>query len=425
VNHKVAFNRFDGPDAMMKADPKGSPVIVNGHKIDPARGEFRVKQGENVEVDNKLYVFTNEKKFALVSNDAAKTRELFPNGIHDIKSQQGQIGDCAKLAQLRSLMDDSSGVGSKAVLDTMKRNKDGSYTVTMANGFHTRIPVVKDPVTGQLRVPQKAGESQSASGDLGFQILERAHYRQIRREAKGTDEVGYINQSGQLQRSDTLAKRNTDLDNEWSSDFAHKLVGERSGYQKFTFDGSGHTDGALQKGSWSQGVTLHDRMADPNISPAQRHYQQQQVDGMLNQLEKDPTLFRGVAVSKFTNGDDTVMLPLSNGQQLYGNHAYSFQGISRDAQGNRVFHLVNPHQTDKDIVGPERNLSEKDFFNNFSMVDGVMRQPSAAVKPEPVSNYASSGYTHGQSNYSNYSDPYGHGKSMSDYQYQQQGITAY
>jgi len=383
-NNKINFvGRNTDSSVTMKTDGTASPITVNGFSIRPHEN-FTVRKGDSVEVDNVLYRMNHEQKFVPVSQDAKMVNDLFPNGINNINSRQGQIGDCAKMAQMHSMMTDPSGIATKALLDTIKRHPSGQgYQVTTGTGYTTHIRTVRDDYGNVQVLGKKPDEAQGATGDPGFQVLERAHYRQVRNERFGKDEVTYTDQNGMLQRSNTLAKRNTDLDANWSSDYATKLVGNNGNFKSFTFDGGDvpvkqmstleklklkkaqpeMTPAewqSLQKQRWMNKTTFDDRMKDP----AQRA----KIEAFMKDAEQNPGNFRGVAVSRYTNGNDTVKLKLSDGREIYGNHAYSFQGVGKDINGNKMVMLSNPH----DAAVP-LNMSPTDFYRNFSMFDGLMR----------------------------------------------------
>ena|GEM_PF-3306311 len=382
ANNGMVLKNRDSSGMTFQHNGQSEKIVVNNKEYAPG-SSFDVNNGETVQVGNTLYKLNHEQKMVPVSQDAELVRELYPKGINNIDSRQGQIGDCAKMAQMHSLMTDPSGVGTKALLDTVKRHPSGQgYQVTTGTGYTTHIRTVKDDSGNVHVLGKKPDEAQGATGDPGFQVLERAHYRQVRNERFGRDEVTYQDHNGMLQRSNTLAKRNTDLDANWSSDYATKLVGNNGNFKSFTFDGTevpakqmsyleklklkrsepnmSEADWqALQKQRWQNKTTFEDRMNDPA--------QAAKINQFFADVKADPSKFRGVAVSRYTDGNDTVKLKLSGGREIYGNHAYSFQGFKQE-NGKEVVSLSNPHN-----AGEELNIPPADFMKNFSMFDGLMR----------------------------------------------------
>jgi hypothetical protein len=382
ANHGIkSVNR---PDAsMMKMEADGSrPILVNGFKIDPKK-PFDVKNGDNIEVDKTLYKVNHEQKLVPVSNDPATVKECFPNGINNITSRQGQVGDCAKMAPMHSFMTDPSAVLTKSLLDRIKRHPDGDgYIVTTGSGYKTHIPesmihTKDDGVTKYMG--RKQGDAQNASGDLGFQLLERAYHRQLKDDAIKNTSV-FSSKRGELKRSDTLSEKVTSTDRTWSHKYSEDLVGKNSGYEAYTFDGtiksskmSSEKYLSQQKSSWSQDkLTFAERRKDPK--------QAAEMERVFQDMEKYPEKYRGTFWTK-SAGSDRVQLPLSEkgkeGTFIYANHAYSAGNsegkIITWVNGERRFHMTNPHNTDKNYKSVERDMSPEDFLNNVSLYDGLIK----------------------------------------------------
>lgn len=95
------------------------------------------------------------------------------------------------------------------------------------------------------------------------------------------------------------------------------------------------------------------------------------IQSKFDEIEKNPSRYRYSAVTRYTRGDDRCLLPLANGGHLFGNHAYSLKGIARDSMGQRIFKIINPHDTSKVL-----SLSEQEFLKNFSLFNGVQYHAS-------------------------------------------------
>jgi hypothetical protein len=178
----------------IKLRPAANKSVFIGKEPILQNASHKVRLGEIIQIDNRLYKVTPEKTLYKVSDDALLIQELFPNGLNNIHFEQGRIGDCVKLTQTQAMLEDPSGMGTAAVLNQIRRGPGNSYIVDFVIDGHF--------ILKSRRISQNAQGHKSlvhnnprehlrgvnnveiipVSGDLGIQLLERAYYKHMRRD---------------------------------------------------------------------------------------------------------------------------------------------------------------------------------------------------------------------------------------------------
>ena len=344
------------------------PVFIDNQPVPPS-SRVQLQPGQITQIGNRLYKVTPDRQLFKVSDDASLVHELFPNGLNRIHFQQGNLGDCVKLSQMKAMLEDPSGKGTAALLSRIRRQPDGGYTVDFARGRTITLKgkkFVTDAYGRKFIVQKNPAQVKTVTGDLGIQVLERAHYKQVKQDylANGGNSQPLppsLIQHGQPVKS--LSTEVTKSDKSWGDDFTIRLAGKD--WEPVNIDGlKRYTSNT--KSAWNERRTFAERI---QTSPGIR----QRLNQVFTRIEQAPEQIRVCAISRAT-GSDRVQFTLPGGRTVFGHHAYYLKGITRDAHGNRVFNLVNPHDTR--FILP---LSEMEFLNHFSMLNGVRHNSFGAL----------------------------------------------
>ncbi len=344
------------------------PVFIENQPV-PPNSRVQLQPGQITQIGDRLYKVTPDRQLFKVSDDANLVHELFPNGLNHIHFQQGNLGDCVKLSQMKAMLEDPSGKGTAALLSRIRRQPDGGYSVDFAQGRTISLKgkkFVTDAYGRKFIVQKNPAQVKTVTGDLGIQVLERAHYKQVKQDylANGSNSQPVppsLIQHGQPVKS--LSTEVTKSDKSWGDDFTIRLAGKD--WEPVNIDGlKRYTSNT--KSAWNERRTFAERI---QTSPGIR----QQLNQIFTRIEQAPEQMRVSAISRAT-GSDRVQFTLPGGRTIFGHHAYYLKGITRDAYGNRVFQLVNPHDTR--FILP---LSETEFLNHFSMLNGVRHNSFGAL----------------------------------------------
>lgn len=348
LTHKGASNRV---------------VKVNNASVSP-NSTTELKPGNIVQIDNRLFKVTPDHKPFTVSDDAELAHELFPNGLHKIIFEQGGIGDCYALSEMQSLLEDPSGKGTQAVLSRISRTEDAGYRVTFGNGQNIRLKGKKfyrdNDGNPKFRIKDPNTDGKMVKGDLGVQVLERAYYRSLK-EQKFPDKF-----TMGTRRPPTLSDNVLKMDKtHFGEDFAIPLLGDE--WKPVTIDGC-YTENLSPKHAY-QPSSFSDKFKTADATS------QEWMNSVFDQIEHSPENMRLSAYSTPTPNLEKEFVT-SQGQHLFADHAYYLKGISRDLDGNRVFNLVNPHDSSTTIPIPET-----EFLDGFTMLHGVRHQSYSLVDP--------------------------------------------
>jgi len=352
--------RKDGQKLVVQASP-GTDLRLNTLALSE-NTPVKARAGYILQVNNALYKVTPELRLVKISSNARLVNYLFPQGVDNLIYKQGRMRDCAKLTQMHSLLDDPSGMSTRALLDrfsedeqhiylesstgTKKFNKSNFWTDQHGNLVYRRRPDDRRPVTGPL----------------GIQLLERGHYRDVREDA-AIEDADPVNDLASV--AGTLASSNMNKDRSWSDDYGIGILG-LGFWLPHTQDGS--VESGAEPPDW--GFSQKQNWGNKKTVPlgARTGEEKKRLEEFLTQFEKDPSSFRGIVSTKFDerrSAESEISLRDSS-EKLFTRHAYYFKCIFRSDNNKRIFQVVNPHDGSRII-----DLSERDFMNNFYIFNGI------------------------------------------------------
>lgn len=355
-----------GKDELVLQPLPGAGVHLNGRR-QAENTPVKCDPGDILQAKNALYRVSPDLRLVNISSDAALTNYLFPDGLKTLNYKQGKIGDCAKLTVIHSLLADPDGVGTKAVLSAFRQDSDiiSLQSSRGAEAF-SKLEEVRINSKGRPVYRRKGDDQRPVNGPLGVQLLERAHYRAVRKAVKKERESS----NPVASVAGTLIKSNIKQDFDWSDDFGINLLGSVF-WAPFTQDGTVRIRpgdaywGHREKRRWA--YALSEPFSQLKGSEKKR------LENFLDQLEQDPGSFFGSVGTKVSTEDrstDQGAADISlkdTKEKLFSEHAYFLQRITRDLQGQRRFQLINPHDSSTPL-----NLTERDFMDNFYMFNGIV-----------------------------------------------------
>ena len=297
-------------------------------------------------------------------------------------SSQNNRGDCYFLAELNAIR--NTKAGQKVLQQNCKKNKDGSYTVTLPGANKIREEYAKRglecPITGTYKISKAAlnlaGKSKMYSkGDLevvAYELAMEAYRAEMYLNQKQNGKTGFTTAEGQPiginGSGDVLSSGHT-------FDAGFILTGKKS--EVFRADKKRYATVTPYKdgkyGYISRQEMANRTGADVSMYKAKTlgvfevssyTQKEQAINSMLNKYEgKEGSYALTVSVRVAKNGPDGIT-------KAGGGHALTIAKITKD-----TVYVANPWHPDKIEPIPRREF--------IKMTTGIDAMPVTAPKPQP------------------------------------------